>query len=160
MLLYGTQRQSWDVGVPLWVYELVYGSVGKWVHAQPVTGAQTKCKYLQSGKQRGTGLQPHFMPLTNATMEMSLAMIDDLQLLHSTLQLPVEVSCAGCNKPTTWAVWVNKLITVNSYASQSYLFPSCPASFRAHIHCGCVPYIAHSGIGERSRAVFAFLEVL
>lgn len=38
-------------------------------------------------------------------------MIDDLQLLHGALQFPVEVCCAGCNKPTTWAVSVSRLIT-------------------------------------------------
>lgn len=44
-------------------------------------------------------------------METSSAMIDDLQLLHGALQFPVEVCCAGCNKPTTWAVSVSRLIT-------------------------------------------------
>lgn len=44
-------------------------------------------------------------------METSSVVIDELQLLHSTLQFPVEVPRAGFNKPTTWAVLVTRLIT-------------------------------------------------
>lgn len=44
-------------------------------------------------------------------METSSVVIDELQLLHSTLHFPVEVPCAGFNKPTTWAVSVTRLIT-------------------------------------------------
>lgn len=156
MLLCSIQGQSWDGGVPLWVYEPVYGSVGPCSMLSLLQVLKPQCKYLQSGMQCGTGLQSHFTPLTNASMEMSSAVIDDLQLLRSALQLPVEVSCAGCNKPTTWAVWVNRLITVNSYASQSYLFPSCPASFRArpwHMLWMCIFYGPHRDQGEEQSSI-------
>lgn len=102
-------------------------------------------------------------------MERSSVVTDELQLLHSRLQFPLEVPGAGFNNPAMWAVSITRLITcklicftkgvVHRLSRVTERFSELRNAFSplicaVHVHCAYSP--AYGRVEDRGSEIICF----